>query len=172
MNKDIFLTNNLNNKKEKFVPINKENIGMYVCGPTVYDNPHVGNARPLVIFDILFKVLKSKDLIKSKEYLSDIIKEKVTDEQLNLLIDNIDFERKTELIYSGIQMGFNGSMFTLLQYKYSDDSFKRNFFNKNVGFSKIFDRGVFLMFEMTNSHHWLRLWVGTDRAPSHFLKRC
>ncbi|REG83353.1 hypothetical protein [Winogradskyella sediminis] len=69
-----------------------------------------------------FKVLKSKDLIKSKEYLSDIIKEKVTDEQLNLLIDNIDFDRKTELIYSGIQMGFNGSMFTLLQYKYSDDS--------------------------------------------------
>jgi hypothetical protein len=69
-----------------------------------------------------FKVLKSKDLTKSKEYLSDIIKEKVTDEQLTLLIENIDFERKTELIYSGIQMGFNGSMFTLLQYKYSDDS--------------------------------------------------
>ena len=60
MNMDIFLTNNLNNKKEKFVPINRENIGMYVCGPTVYDNPHIGNARPLVIFDILFKVLKSK----------------------------------------------------------------------------------------------------------------
>jgi hypothetical protein len=69
-----------------------------------------------------FKVLKSKDLPKSKEYLSEIIKEKVTDEQLNLLIDNIDFERETELIYSGIQMGFNGSMFILLQYKYSDDS--------------------------------------------------
>jgi cysteinyl-tRNA synthetase len=33
---------------------------MYVCGPTVYDNPHIGNARPLVIFDILYKVLKSK----------------------------------------------------------------------------------------------------------------
>ena len=69
-----------------------------------------------------FKVLRTKDFPKSKEYLSDIIKEKVTDEQLNLLIDNIDFERETELIYSGIQMGFNGSMFTLLQYKYSDDS--------------------------------------------------
>ena len=60
MNKDIFLTNNLSNKKEKFVPINEENIGMYVCGPTVYDDPHIGNARPIVIFDILFKVLKSK----------------------------------------------------------------------------------------------------------------
>jgi len=60
MNKDIFLTNNLTNKKEKFVPINEKNIGMYVCGPTVYDDPHIGNARPIVIFDIFFKVLKSK----------------------------------------------------------------------------------------------------------------
>ncbi|MDA9599674.1 cysteine--tRNA ligase [Candidatus Pelagibacter sp.] len=60
MNKDIFLTNNLCNKKEKFVPIDEKNIGMYVCGPTVYDDPHIGNARPIVIFDILFKILKSK----------------------------------------------------------------------------------------------------------------
>ena len=60
MNKDIFLTNNLSNKKEKFVPLDEKNIGMYVCGPTVYDNPHIGNARPLVVFDVLFKVLKYK----------------------------------------------------------------------------------------------------------------
>ena len=60
MNKDIFLTNNLSNKKEKFVPIDEKKIGMYVCGPTVYDDPHIGNARPIVIFDILFKILKSK----------------------------------------------------------------------------------------------------------------
>jgi cysteinyl-tRNA synthetase len=60
MNKDIFLTNNLSNKKEKFVPIDEKNIGMYVCGPTVYDDPHIGNARPIVIFDILFKILKNK----------------------------------------------------------------------------------------------------------------
>jgi len=59
MSKDIFLTNNLTNKKEKFIPINKGNIGMYVCGPTVYDDPHIGNARPLVIFDILFKLFKN-----------------------------------------------------------------------------------------------------------------
>jgi cysteinyl-tRNA synthetase len=60
MSKDIFLTNNLTNKKEKFIPINENNIGMYVCGPTVYDDAHVGNARPIVIFDILFKILKNK----------------------------------------------------------------------------------------------------------------
>ncbi len=57
---DIFLTNNLTNKKELFVPKDNKNIGMYVCGPTVYDDPHIGNARPLVVFDILFKLLKNK----------------------------------------------------------------------------------------------------------------
>ena len=60
MNKDIYLTNSLGNKKEKFIPMNEKNIGMYVCGPTVYDDPHIGNARPLVVFDILYKVKKSK----------------------------------------------------------------------------------------------------------------
>jgi len=59
MSKNIFLTNSFGNKKEKFTPINSKKIGMYVCGPTVYDDPHIGNARPLVVFDILFKVLKS-----------------------------------------------------------------------------------------------------------------
>ena len=60
MSLDIFLTNNLNNKKEKFIPINPKNIGMYVCGPTVYDDPHIGNARPIVIFDVLYKILKKQ----------------------------------------------------------------------------------------------------------------
>ncbi len=59
MTKDIFLTNNLNNKKEKFIPLDEKNIRMYVCGPTVYDDPHIGNARPLIIFDILFRLLKN-----------------------------------------------------------------------------------------------------------------
>ena len=57
---DIYLTNNLSNRKEQFVPNDENNIGMYVCGPTVYDDPHIGNARPLVIFDILYKILKIK----------------------------------------------------------------------------------------------------------------
>jgi len=58
MNNDIFLTNNLTNKKEKFVPIDEQNVRMYVCGPTVYDDPHIGNARPIVVFDILYKIFK------------------------------------------------------------------------------------------------------------------
>ena len=59
MSIDIYLTNNLTNKKEKFVPIDKDNIRMYVCGPTVYDDPHIGNARPIVVFDILYKIFKN-----------------------------------------------------------------------------------------------------------------
>ena len=60
MSSDIFLTNNLTNKKEKFIPLDKNNVRMYVCGRTVYDDPHIGNARPVVVFDILFKILKNK----------------------------------------------------------------------------------------------------------------
>jgi cysteinyl-tRNA synthetase len=60
MTTDIFLTNNLNNKKEKFIPIKSDHVGMYVCGPTVYDDPHIGNARPIVLFDVLYKILKKK----------------------------------------------------------------------------------------------------------------
>ncbi len=67
---DIYLTNNLTNKKEQFVPRNNKEVGMYVCGPTVYDDPHIGNARPLVIFDILFRVLKNK--FKNVKYVRNI----------------------------------------------------------------------------------------------------
>ena len=72
MNKDIFLSNSLGNKKEKFIPMDQKKVGMYVCGPTVYDDPHIGNARPLVVFDLLFKVLKCKYGNKSVIYVRNI----------------------------------------------------------------------------------------------------
>jgi len=93
MKKDIYLTNNLNNKKERFVPIHKDKIGMYVCGPTVYDNPHIGNARPLVIFDILFKVLKSKYGDSSVNYVRNItdVDDKIikSSKEKNILISEL-----------------------------------------------------------------------------------
>ena len=58
MTNKLKLTNSLTRKKELFKPINPKSVTMYACGPTVYDNPHVGNARTLVVFDILFRVLK------------------------------------------------------------------------------------------------------------------
>ena len=60
---NLHLTNSLTNKKEIFNPINKEKVSLYACGPTVYDNPHVGNARALVVFDLLFRILIENFLI-------------------------------------------------------------------------------------------------------------
>ena len=55
---NLKLTNSLTRKKETFKPINLDKVSLYACGPTVYDYPHVGNARTLVVFDTLFRVLK------------------------------------------------------------------------------------------------------------------
>ncbi len=56
---NLHLTNSLTRKKEIFIPSDPNKISLYACGPTVYESPHVGNARSLVVFDILFRVLKS-----------------------------------------------------------------------------------------------------------------
>ncbi len=53
------LYNTLTRTKETFTPIDAKNVRMYVCGPTVYDFAHLGNARPVVVFDTLYRVLKS-----------------------------------------------------------------------------------------------------------------
>ncbi len=52
------LYNTLTRTKEQFVPLDPENVRMYVCGPTVYDFAHIGNARPLIVFDVLFRLLR------------------------------------------------------------------------------------------------------------------
>ncbi len=54
----IFLTNTLSKNKEEFIPLDPLHIKMYVCGPTVYDRPHLGNARSAVVFDVLYRLLK------------------------------------------------------------------------------------------------------------------
>ena len=70
MNLNLKLTNSLTRKKELFKPINSNTVTMYACGPTVYDNPHVGNARTLVVFDTLFRVLKK--IYKNVNYVRNI----------------------------------------------------------------------------------------------------
>lgn len=56
-NIDVFLFNSLSKQKEKFVPLNAPHVYMYVCGPTVYDYVHIGNMRPVVVFDTLRRFL-------------------------------------------------------------------------------------------------------------------
>lgn len=54
----INLHNSLTKKKEQFTPLDKSNVRMYVCGPTVYSRAHIGNARAVVVFDMLYRVLR------------------------------------------------------------------------------------------------------------------
>ena len=51
------LYNTLTRKKAAFSPIDPENVRLYVCGPTVYDFAHIGNARPVIVFDVLYRLL-------------------------------------------------------------------------------------------------------------------
>ena len=54
----LTLYNTLTRRKEPFRPIDPANVRMYVCGPTVYDFAHIGNARPVIVFDVLFRLLR------------------------------------------------------------------------------------------------------------------
>ncbi len=55
---ELRLYNTLTKKKEPFRPLDPANVRMYVCGPTVYDFAHIGNARPVIVFDVLFRLLR------------------------------------------------------------------------------------------------------------------
>lgn len=58
MDKKLFIYNTITRKKEEFQPINPPHVGLYVCGPTVYGDPHLGHARPAITFDLLFRYLQ------------------------------------------------------------------------------------------------------------------
>ena len=55
---NIYLHNSMTRKKERFVPIDPKDVRMYLCGPTVYDRAHLGNARNVIMFDVLFRLLR------------------------------------------------------------------------------------------------------------------
>ncbi len=55
---EIRLHNTKTRKKEVFTPLDPANVRMYLCGPTVYDRAHLGNARNVIMFDVLFRLLR------------------------------------------------------------------------------------------------------------------
>lgn len=58
MDNKLFIYNTITRKKEEFQPVNPPHVGLYVCGPTVYGDPHLGHARPAITFDLLFRFLQ------------------------------------------------------------------------------------------------------------------
>ena len=55
---ELKLYDTLTREKRVFCPLDPSNVRMYVCGPTVYDFAHIGNARPVIVFDVLFRLLR------------------------------------------------------------------------------------------------------------------
>ena len=68
----LYIHNSYMRQKEAFSPIDRTNVRMYVCGPTVYDNIHIGNARPLVVFDVLTRLLRNSYGDASVTYVRNI----------------------------------------------------------------------------------------------------
>jgi len=61
LTQELKIYNSITRKKEVFTPLNAPYVGMYVCGPTVYGDPHLGHARPAIIFDVVFRYLQHLD---------------------------------------------------------------------------------------------------------------
>jgi cysteinyl-tRNA synthetase len=77
---DIKLYNTLTRTKEDFVPIDPKNVRMYVCGPTVYDYAHIGNARPAIVFDVLYRLLRH---VYGKEHVTYVRNITDVDDKIN-----------------------------------------------------------------------------------------
>src|SRR5215467_13607206 len=76
----LTLYNTATRRKEPFVPLDPERVGLYVCGPTVYDRAHIGNARAYVVFDLLYRLLRhtyGRDRVRYVRNITDI-EDKIT----------------------------------------------------------------------------------------------
>ena len=88
--------NTAKNKKIDFIPINKNEVTMYVCGPTVYDYIHIGNARPIIVFDVLYRLLSS--IYPSVKYVRNItdIDDKINSKALQNNETIFELTKRTE----------------------------------------------------------------------------
>jgi cysteinyl-tRNA synthetase len=68
----LLLHNTLSRSKEEFVPVTPGQVSVYVCGPTVYNRPHIGNARPAVVFDVLVRYLRTRYAVTYVRNITDI----------------------------------------------------------------------------------------------------
>ena len=95
----IKIFNTINRKKEDFVPVEKDTVNMYVCGPTVYSHPHIGNARAAIVPDILFRVLKTK--YKNVVYIRNItdVDDKISNAASEQKLTVYDISKKFTDIY-------------------------------------------------------------------------
>lgn len=98
---NLFLYNTLTKTKESFKPLDENLVAMYVCGPTVYDRPHIGNARSVVVYDILYRILIQifgQNHVKYVRNITDV-DDKIIDRAEELQIKISDLTLKTTLYF-------------------------------------------------------------------------
>lgn len=97
----IFLYNTITKQKEKFKPIDPNMVGIYVCGPTVYDTPHIGNARSVVIYDVLYRLLQNVYGTDHVLYVRNItdVEDKINDRARELQITIQELTKTTTQIF-------------------------------------------------------------------------
>ena len=93
----IKIFDTLSHSKLNFEPLNSKKIRMYVCGPTVYDFAHIGNGRPIIVFDVLFRLLRSVYGINNVSYVRNItdIDDKIIVAANKLDIEHISFLQRS-----------------------------------------------------------------------------
>ena len=91
--KDLYIYNTLTSSKERFKSLRNNSVGMYVCGPTVYSEPHIGNARAALIGDLFYRILS--ELFDNVTYIRNL-----TDVDDKIIIESdklgVDINRLTE----------------------------------------------------------------------------
>src|SRR4051812_27262369 len=92
---DLKLYDTLTRTKRPFTPIDPARVRMYVCGPTVYDRAHIGNARPVLVFDVLFRLLRHLYGAEHVTYVRNITD---VDDKINAraLAENVSIRELTE----------------------------------------------------------------------------
>lgn len=106
------LYNTLNRTKEVFNPQDQANVKMYVCGPTVYDNPHIGNSRSVVVYDLLYRILIKTFSSRAVKYVRNItdVDDKIIDRAetlgitINELTNKVTQEFHTNMAYLGCML--------------------------------------------------------------------
>jgi cysteinyl-tRNA synthetase len=95
------LFNTISKSKEIFHPIDKDAIKVYACGPTLYNNPHIGNFRPIIVFDVLFRILRQIYGVDSVIYVRNItdIDDKIINKANELGMSTSDLVNKTQITY-------------------------------------------------------------------------
>ena len=78
----IYLHNTLTKQKQKFIPQDPKRVSMYVCGPTVYSEPHIGNARAALVGDLFFRILN--ELFENVTYMRNLtdVDDKIIDQSI------------------------------------------------------------------------------------------